>query len=80
MPAATLDIDNFFNIKANATKLGDFFLKIIWQQFDMTRHCPRDLMFPWQPYSYFDRHVFFKISISLILKLNKSFLVAFLSV
>ena len=41
----------------------------------MTCHCPCDLMFPWQP--YFDRHVFFKISISLILKLNKSFLVAF---
>ena len=25
LPAATLDVNNFFNIKANATKLGDFF-------------------------------------------------------
>ena len=25
LPAATLDVINFFNIKANATKLGDFF-------------------------------------------------------
>ena len=25
LPAATLDINNFLNIKANATKLGDFF-------------------------------------------------------
>ena len=24
LPAATLDVNNFFNIKANATKLGDF--------------------------------------------------------
>ena len=24
-PAATLDVNNFFNIKTNATKLGDFF-------------------------------------------------------
>ena len=29
------------------------FLKFIWQQFNMTSHCPRDLTFPWQP--YFDR-------------------------
>ena len=32
------------------------FLKIIWQQFDMTCDCPGDLAFPWQP--YFDRHFF----------------------
>ena len=25
LPAATLDVNNFFNIKANATKLSDFF-------------------------------------------------------
>ena len=25
LPAATLDVNNFFNIKANAMKLGDFF-------------------------------------------------------
>ena len=25
VPAATLEVDNFFNVKANATKLGDFF-------------------------------------------------------
>ena len=53
---ATLDVKNIFNIKVNATKLGDFFLKIIWEQFYMTCHCPRDLTFPRQP--YFDRHVF----------------------
>ena len=42
----------------------------------MTCFCPRDLTFPWLP--YFDRNVFlFKISISLILKVNKSFLVVF---
>ena len=23
--------------------------KFIWQQFDMTSHCRRDLRFPWQP-------------------------------
>ena len=28
MPAATLDVNNFFNFKANATKLGDFFYKL----------------------------------------------------
>ena len=32
------------DIKTNATKLDDF-LKIIWQQFDMTRSSPRDLRF-----------------------------------
>ena len=26
-PAATLNVNNFFNIKANATKLGDFLPK-----------------------------------------------------
>ena len=41
----------------------------------MTCHCPRDLTFPWQP--HFDRHVCLKISISLISKVKKSFLVAF---
>ena len=70
MPAASLDVDNSFNIKANNTKPGDFFLKITQQQFGMTCHCPRDLTFPWKP--YFDRQVSFKISICLILKLNKS--------
>ena len=25
LPAATLDVNDFFSIKANATKLGDFF-------------------------------------------------------
>ena len=25
LPAATLDVNNVFNIKANSTKLGDFF-------------------------------------------------------
>ena len=25
LPAVTLDVNNFFNIKANATKLGEFF-------------------------------------------------------
>ena len=25
LPAVTLDVNNFFNITANATKLGDFF-------------------------------------------------------
>ena len=25
MPAASLDVNNFFNVKANSTKLGDFF-------------------------------------------------------
>ena len=38
----------------------------------MTCHCPRDFSFSWQP--HFDKHVF---PISPILKLNKSFLVAF---
>ena len=28
LPAATLDVNNFFNIKANATKLGDFSKKL----------------------------------------------------
>ena len=45
LPAATLDVNNFFNIKANATKLGDFFKIYIWQQFFMACHCPRDLTF-----------------------------------
>ena len=49
------------------------FSKIYRQQFDMSRHCPRDLTLPWQP--YFHRH-FFKISIYFIWKINKSFLVA----
>ena len=57
LPAATLDVINVFNIKANSTKLGDFyFLKFIWQQFDITCSCLRELTFPWQP--YFARHVF----------------------
>ena len=51
------------------------FSKIIWQHVDMACHCPRDLTFPWQAYFY--RYVFFKVSISLILKLNISFLAAF---
>ena len=33
---ATLSVNNFSNIEANPTKPGDFFIKIIWQQFDMT--------------------------------------------
>ena len=35
----------------------------------MTCDCPSDLTFPWQP--YFDRHVFFNISISLSLKIKQ---------
>ena len=64
-----------FNIKANATKLGNFISKTYLVTIYMTCRCPRDLTFPWQP--YFDRHVFFKIY--LILILNKSFVVAFFS-
>ena len=33
---ATLSVNNVSNIEANPPKLGNFFLKIIWQQFDMT--------------------------------------------
>ena len=28
LPEATLDVNNFLNIKASATKLGDFFYKL----------------------------------------------------
>ena len=28
LPAATLDVNNFLNIKANATKLGELFLNL----------------------------------------------------
>ena len=53
--AETWTLITFFNINANATKLGDFFLKSSGNNF-MTFHCPLDLMFPWQP--YFGKHVF----------------------
>ena len=65
----------FFNIEANATKVGDFFQKFIWQRFDMTGHYPRDFTFPWQP--YFERHVFQTFNFSHYKKLKQSFLVAF---
>ena len=48
------------------------FPKFIWQQFDITYHCPRDLTFPWQP--YFERHVF--QNFNSCIKKEKSFLVA----
>ena len=53
MPALTLSVNNFFDIKANATKL---FLKSIWQHFNMTCPGPSNLTFPWPP--YLESHVF----------------------
>ena len=50
-----MDVNSFFNIKANSTILGHFF----WQQFGLKCHCPRDLTFPWEP--CFDKHVFSKL-------------------
>ena len=49
LPAATFDVNNF-------DQTCWLFLKVIWQQFDMTRQYPCDLTSPWEP--YFDRHVF----------------------
>ena len=54
LPAATLHVINFLNVKANATKLGDFFQNLFGDKKNMTCQCPRDLTFPWQP--YFGRH------------------------
>ena len=48
LPTATLDITNFLSITTNATTdLMTFFLKIIWQQFDLTCHYPRNLTLPY---------------------------------
>ena len=56
VPPLTLNVNNFSNIEANATKRSEFsFPKFIWQQFVMTYLDPSNLTFPWQP--YFDRHV-----------------------
>ena len=55
VPALTLNINDFFNIEANATKLSDFpknYLATIWCDISWSKQ----LMLPWQP--YFDRHVF----------------------
>ena len=53
VPALTLNVNTFFNIEGNATKL---FLNFIWQQFGMACLGPSNLTFPWQ--RYIDRHVF----------------------
>ena len=73
VPAATLDVNNFFNIEGNATKVGDFFQNLtgnnlIWH---VTAHVT------WRFHgNHILKGVFFKISISLIKKIKKSFLVA----
>ena len=56
LPAATLNVNNYSNIEANASKPGDFFQKIILREFNVTYSSPRDLTFPWRP--YFDRRDF----------------------
>ena len=55
---------------ANLVTFSENYLATI----DVICHCPHDLMFPWQPTL---KGTFFKLAISLILKSNKSLLVAF---
>ena len=73
LPAATLDVSNFLNIKANATKLSDFFQNLsgnnlMWH---VTAHVT------WR---FHGDHIltgmFFQISISLIKKIKTSSLEA----
>lgn len=47
------DVNNFFNIKASASyHTWCLFLKIIWQQFNITCHCLRYLTFRRQPHFF----------------------------
>ena len=55
---------------ANLVTFSENYLATI----DVICHCPHDLTFPWQPTL---KGTFFKLAISLILKSNKSLLVAF---
>ena len=67
LPAATLHVINFLNIKANATKLGDFFENLfgnkkIWH---VSVHVT---------WLFHGNHILAGILISLIKKIRKAFL------
>jgi len=56
VPALNLDVYNLFHKQAKPTKLGELFLKFIWEQFGIASACPSSLTLPWQP--LFDRLFF----------------------
>ena len=56
LPAATLHANNVLNIRANATKLGDFFLKLSGN--NLIGHISVHMTWRFQGNQYFDRHVF----------------------
>ena len=66
VPPAPLDVNNnffFLILKQTLSNLATFFFKnCIWEHFDMTCDCLRDLTIPWQP--YFDNYTFPNFNLS----------------